>query len=136
MIRSLIVDDEQPARQQLGRLLRVHADVQVIGEATNGLEALQHIADARPDVIFLDIEMPGLTGFDVLAQLAAPPMTVFTTAFDEYAVRAFDANAVDYLLKPIQAARLAQTLEKMRERMSQPDARIQDSLQNALKTLR
>ena len=135
-MRSLIVDDEQPARRQLMRLLREHADVEVIGEAANGLEALQHLADGRPDVMFLDIEMPGLSGFDVLAQLSTPPLTVFTTAFDEYAVRAFDANALDYLMKPIQAARLAQTLERMRERMSRPDPRIQDALQNALTTLR
>jgi two-component system, LytTR family, response regulator len=135
MMRSLIVDDEQPARRQLMRLLREHADVEVIGEAANGLEALQHLVDARPDVMFLDIEMPGLSGFEVLAQLSTPPLTVFTTAFDEYAVRAFDANAVDYLMKPIQAARLAQTLERMRERMSRPDPRIQDALQNALTSL-
>jgi two-component system LytT family response regulator len=136
MIRSLIVDDEQPARQQLARLLREHADVQVVAEAANGLEALQHVADAHPDVMFLDIEMPGLSGFDVLAQLASPPLTVFTTAFDEYAVRAFEANAVDYLMKPIQAARLAHTLERMRERLLRPDDQVRDSLQNALKALR
>jgi two-component system LytT family response regulator len=136
MIRSLIVDDEQPARQQLTRLLREHADVQVVGEAANGLEALQLVADSHPDVMFLDIEMPGLSGFDVLAQLTTPPLTVFTTAFDEYAVRAFEANAVDYLMKPIQAARLAQALDRMRERLSRPDPGVHDALQRALKMLR
>ena len=136
MIQSLIVDDEPPARQHLARLLREHSDVRLVGEAANGLEALQLVADTGPDVMFLDIEMPGLTGFEVLAQLATPPHIVFTTAFDDYAVRAFDANAVDYLMKPIQAARLAQTLDRMRERMSKPDERVQASLQNALKALR
>lgn len=136
MIRSLIVDDEQPARQQLSRLLGEHADVRLVGEAENGVEALQLVADAKPDVMFLDIEMPGLSGFDVLTQLTSPPHTVFTTAFDEYAVRAFDANAVDYLLKPIQADRLARTLEKMRALIARPDDRVQASLQNALKALK
>ena len=134
MIRALIVDDEQPARQILGRLLREHPDVRLVGEAANGLEALRLITDTNPDVVFLDIEMPGLDGFEVLTQLTTPILIVFTTAFDEYAVRAFDANAVDYLMKPIQAARLTQTLEKMRERLARPDD-VQVSLQNALKAL-
>ena len=135
MIRALIVDDEQPARQLLVRLLREHPDVRVVGEAANGLEALQLVADTKPDVMFLDIEMPGLDGFEVLTQLMTPMLIVFTTAFNEYAVRAFDANAVDYLMKPIQATRLADALERMRERRTRPDDDVRVSLQNALKAL-
>jgi two-component system LytT family response regulator len=114
MITSLIADDEAPARAHLIRLLSVHPDVQVMGEASNGLEALEQINAHRPSMVFLDIEMPGLSGFDVLSELSAPPIVVFATAFDEYAVRAFEANAIDYLLKPVQAGRLAQTLNRVR----------------------
>src|SRR5262245_3420814 len=102
MIRCLIIDDEQIAREHVTRLLSAHPDLVIAGEAANGVEALQLIADSKPDVIFLDIEMPELTAFDMLAQVSHPPLLVFATAYDKYAVDAFEANAIDYLLKPIQ----------------------------------
>lgn len=114
MISSLIVDDEKPARTHLRCLLSAHTDVDVIGEAANGLEALERASTLRPDVLFLDIEMPGLNGFQVITELRRPPITVFTTAFDKYAIQAFDANALDYVLKPVQRDRLAQSLTRIR----------------------
>jgi DNA-binding LytR/AlgR family response regulator len=118
MITSLIVDDEKPARAHLRRLLSAHSDVDVIGEASNGLEALERASEVSPDLMFLEIEMPGLNGFQVISELRRPPITVFTTAFDKYAIRAFDANALDYVLKPVQLGRLAQALTKVRAMMS------------------
>jgi two-component system LytT family response regulator/two-component system response regulator LytT len=132
MIRALVVDDEAPARAHLIRLLSAHADVEVVAEAANGLDALERLAEQRPGVMFLDIEMPGLSGFDVLGELSAPPITVFATAFDEYAVRAFEANAIDYLLKPVQAARLAQTLDRVRATVAAAGAGYRASLQQTL----
>jgi two-component system LytT family response regulator/two-component system response regulator LytT len=114
MIRTLIVDDEEPARIQLRRLLEADTGVQIIGEAANGIEALEQIPELRPDVVFLDIEMPGLNGFEVAGNLIDPPLIVFATAFDEFAVKAFEENALDYILKPVQAKRIAQTLGRVR----------------------
>lgn len=118
MISSLIVDDEKPARTHLRRLLSAHTDVDVIGEAAHGLEALERASTLCPDLMFLDIEMPGLNGFQVISELPQPPITVFATAFDKYAIRAFDANALDYVLKPVQPERLAQALTKVRSMLS------------------
>lgn len=117
MISSIIVDDEKHARAHLRRLLSAHSDVHVIGEAAHGLEALERASALRPHVMFLDIEMPGLNGFQVISELRRPPITVFATAFDKYAIQAFDANALDYLLKPVQPERLAQALTKVRSMM-------------------
>src|SRR5262245_16150449 len=110
MIRCIIIDDEDLARQHVARLLRAHSDFEIAGQASNGVEALELISEHHPDVMFLDIEMPGLSAFDMLAQLRHPPLIVFATAYDKYAISAFDANALDYLLKPIQPARLAQAV--------------------------
>ena len=106
MIRCLIVDDEEVARDHMARLLKAFPDVVEAGQAANGAEALELISSSKPDVVFLDIEMPELTAFDMLAELKEPPLIVFATAYDHYAVQAFESNAIDYLLKPIQAARL------------------------------
>src|ERR1700693_240652 len=114
MIRILIVDDEEPARMQLRRLLESEAGVQIVGEATNGIEALEQIPELRPDVVFLDIEMPGLNGFEVAGNLIDPPLIVFATAFDEFAVKDFEENALDYVVKPVQAKRIAQTLSRVK----------------------
>lgn len=114
MIRILIVDDEEPARIQLRRLLESDDGVQIVGEAINGIEALEQIPELHPDVVFLDIEMPGLNGFEVAGNLVNPPLIVFATAFDEFAVKAFEENALDYVLKPVQAKRIAQTLGRIR----------------------
>jgi two-component system, LytTR family, response regulator len=117
-MRILIVDDERPARDKLRRMLAAEADVQAIAEARDGFEALDAVAAFRPDVLFLDIDMPEVTGLEVAASLPAPaPLVVFVTAYDAYAVRAFDANAIDYLLKPCDAERLARALARVRGRL-------------------
>jgi two-component system LytT family response regulator len=112
-MRALVVDDEPLARRELRRLLDAFPSVQVVGEAGNIDEARASIESLSPDVVFLDIQMPGGTGFDLLTQLDRVPRIVFTTAYDQYAVKAFDVNALDYLLKPIELERLATTLRKI-----------------------
>ena len=102
------------------RLLASHTDVEIAAEATNGFEALEQIGEHQPDVVFLDIEMPGFNGFEVVRELAEPPLIVFATAYDEYALKAFESNAVDYLLKPIQATRVSQCLDRIRDRLMRP----------------
>ena len=118
MIRVLVVDDETPARDKLRRWLAEQADLSVVGECADGLEAAASIASLQPDAVFLDIQMPGLSGLEVAAQLepAHAPLIVFVTAFDEHAIKAFDLNAVDYLLKPYDKDRLIKTLERLRSR--------------------
>jgi two-component system LytT family response regulator len=114
-IRALLVDDEQPARERLRRLLAEVADVEIVGEAEDGERAMDEIARLTPDVVFLDIQMPGCTGLEVAASLPSPrPHIVFCTAFDQYAVDAFELSAVDYLLKPVNRARLGQALDRVR----------------------
>jgi DNA-binding LytR/AlgR family response regulator len=118
MIRTLLVDDEELGRSTLRRALAVLPDFEVVGEAANGLEAIEAIAEFQPALVLLDIEMPGLNGFEVVQQLTAPPAIVFVTAYDEYAVRAFEANAVDYVLKPVQPDRLKRALYRVRDRLT------------------
>ena len=112
-IRALIVDDEPLARKRLRRLLSVHENVQVVGDAADGESALAAVATTRPDLVFLDVQMPGMTGFDVLARLETRPRIIFVTAHDEFAVRAFDEQALDYLLKPVEPQRLARALARI-----------------------
>jgi two-component system LytT family response regulator len=115
MIRALIVDDEEPARARLQRLLSVHLDVECIGEAGDGPRALSLVDELRPDVVFLDIQMPEIDGVSVAADLVRPcPAVIFVTAFDEHAIRAFEVAAVDYLLKPVTKRRLAIALDRLR----------------------
>ena len=117
MMRALIVDDEDPARARLQRLLSVHVDVECIGEAGDGLRALSLVDGLRPDVVFLDIQMPELDGLSVAAELVPPcPAVIFVTAFDEHAIRAFEVAAVDYLVKPVTKGRLAIALDRVRSR--------------------
>ena len=118
MIRVLVVDDEAPARDKLRRWLAEQADIELLGEAADGLAAAAAIEKLTPDVVFLDIQMPGLSGLEVAAQLEPEraPLLVFVTAFDEHAIKAFELNAVDYLLKPYDRDRLRRTLERLRER--------------------
>jgi two-component system LytT family response regulator len=117
-MRVLIVDDEPPARARLLRLLGAIADVEVVGAAHDGEDALNQVASFTPDAIFLDVQMPGASGLDVAASLPDPaPAVVFVTAFDQYALQAFDAAAVDYLLKPVEPERLARAVQRLRERV-------------------
>jgi two-component system LytT family response regulator len=124
-MRALVIDDERLARNELRRLLAAHPSVQVVGEAANAFEARAAIEELAPDLIFLDVQMPGGSGFDVLAALDTVPAVIFTTAFDHYARRAFDVSALDYLLKPIEPARLAQALGKLGQRAEAPTEKLQ-----------
>jgi DNA-binding LytR/AlgR family response regulator len=121
-LTALIVDDEPLARQELLYLLGAAEGVEVVAQGSNGIEAVELIRSLRPDVVFLDVQMPGLDGFAVLKKLldkkADLPQVVFATAFDQYAVRAFEVNAVDYLLKPFDKKRLLKTIEKVRARLA------------------
>ena len=112
-MKALVVDDEPLARRELRRLLTAFPSFQVVGEAGNIDDARARIEELDPDVVFLDIQMPGGSGFDLLTQLDRLPRIVFTTAYDQYAVKAFEVNALDYLLKPIEPERLAQALQKI-----------------------
>jgi two-component system LytT family response regulator len=115
VIRVLIVDDEAPARARLRQLLASHADLEIAGEAETGVQAMERAATLKPDLILLDIQMPGSSGIDVAACLPAPqPHVIFCTAYDQYAVDAFELHAVDYLLKPISRVRLSEALERVR----------------------
>lgn len=123
MMTALIVDDEPFARQELRRTLEPASDIHILGECGNAIEALSRIHSDKPDVVFLDIQMPQITGVEMLSMLdpASMPHIVFLTAYDEYAVQAFEKNAFDYLLKPVTADRLTLTLERLRNSMYQQD---------------
>lgn len=127
-MRVLIVDDERPARDKLRRMLASEPGITAIEEARDGVEALERLPAFAPDVLLLDIQMPEITGLDVAASLPSPaPLVVFVTAYDEYAIRAFDANAIDYLLKPYDQPRLQRALQRVRERLVQHSAAAQAS---------
>jgi two-component system LytT family response regulator len=111
-MKAILIDDERLARVELRRLLSDHPEVDIVGEAQNATEALALIAGFSPDLLFLDIQMPGASGFDLLDRLDDVPQVIFTTAFDEYAIKAFEVNALDYLLKPIAPERLAAALQR------------------------
>jgi two-component system LytT family response regulator len=116
-VRVLIVDDEQPARARLRRMLEKEAGIAAIDEACDGIDALTRIEAFRPDALFLDIAMPELSGIELAASLPEPaPAIVFVTAYDQYAIQAFDAGAIDYLLKPFDAARLTRAVQRMQDR--------------------
>jgi two-component system LytT family response regulator len=121
-LRAFLVDDEPLALSRLARMLEATARVDVVGRATDPATALERLAAEPVDVVFLDIHMPGLSGFDVVERLPEGPLVVFTTAYDQHAVQAFEANAVDYLLKPIEAARLERTLDRVARRRQEPAA--------------
>ena len=120
-MKAIIVDDERPARAELRTLLEEHPVVEICGEAENAKAAAALIEKEKPDLVFLDIQMPGKTGFDLLEDLSPPlPNVIFTTAYDEYAVQAFEINALDYLMKPISPKRLAAAIDRLHERMVVP----------------
>ncbi|MFD2936918.1 LytR/AlgR family response regulator transcription factor [Spirosoma flavum] len=121
-LRTILIDDESLAVSRLRRLLDKHRDnIEIIGDAANGAQGLTLIESLQPDLIFLDIEMPLLNGFEMLARLTTMPMVVFATAFDQYAIRAFEENSIDYLLKPIEADRLTRTVQKIRTLVERAD---------------
>jgi two-component system LytT family response regulator len=132
--RVMIVDDEAPARERLRRFLEDIKDVEIIAEAFNGLQAVEIIQSCKPDLVFLDIQMPGLDGFGVLDALREPPPIIFVTAYDEYAIQAFEVNALDYLLKPFSKERLQASLQRAKEK-GQGDRRFEEKLNALLMTL-
>ena len=113
MQKAIIIDDERLARNELKKLLLEFPEIEVIEEATNAKEGIEKIETLNPDLIFLDIQMPGMTGFEMLQELDRIPHVIFTTAYDEYALKAFEVNALDYLMKPIEPKRLADALQKL-----------------------
>ncbi len=115
MPKALIIDDERLARNELKKLLQDFPSVEIIGEAANANEGLEKIESLNPDLIFLDIQMPGKTGFDMLTELEKAPRVIFTTAYDEFALKAFEVNALDYLMKPVEPKRLADALHKLQQ---------------------
>lgn len=138
-IRSLIVDDEPLARGRVRMLLEEHPDFEIVGEAGNGEEALERIRELEPDLLFLDIQMPGVSGLELLETLSseARPHAVFLTAYDEYAVDAFDAAALDYVLKPIEPQRFARALDRVRQTFGSESERknAQAAVERLLSTL-
>lgn len=120
-IRTILVDDESLAIQGLELRLQAHDDVEIIDKCTNGREAIRSIKTHKPDLVFLDIQMPGFDGFSVVQGLmeVEPPLVVFVTAYSDHAIRAFEAQAVDYLMKPVEESRLADTLDRVRQRLSE-----------------
>src|SRR5207344_685224 len=113
MQKAVIIDDERLARNELKKLLLEFPEIEVVGEAANAAEGLEKIENLSPDLIFLDIQMPGKTGFDMLTELDSAPHVIFTTAYDEYALKAFEVNALDYLMKPVEPKRLADAIHKL-----------------------
>lgn len=120
-LETLIVDDERLARNELKRLLEDHDEIEIVGEAANADEAEETIDELDPDLMFLDVQMPGGSGFDLLERLDAVPFVVFSTAYDEYALEAFEVSALDYLVKPIDPDRLEEAIERVMERAQQTD---------------
>ncbi len=115
MHKAIIIDDERLARNELKKLLSDFPEIEVIGEAANAAEGIERIESLSPDLIFLDIQMPGKTGFDMLLELERAPHVIFTTAYDEFALKAFEVNALDYLMKPVEPKRLADALHKLQQ---------------------
>ncbi len=112
-MKAIIIDDERLARAELRKLLQEFPEIEIVDEAANADEGISKIDSLQPDLIFLDIQMPGKTGFDLLEQLDRTPQVIFTTAYDEYAIKAFEVNALDYLLKPVEPKRLADAVQKL-----------------------
>jgi len=133
--RCVVVDDEKPARERLKRLIGAHADFEVVGEASDPASAIAAIDSLRPDVCFLDVRMPGGNGFDVVRGVEHVPRVIFTTAYDEYAVKAFDVNSIDYLLKPFTKKRFAEALDRVRQAFAASESG-EDKLLQAIEKLK
>ncbi|MCB9188646.1 MAG: response regulator transcription factor [Flavobacteriales bacterium] len=125
-MKAVIVDDERLARKELTKLLEEFPEIEIIGECTNGKEAISFINEKKPDLVFMDIEMPELNGFDVIEQIDRTPAIVFVTAYNDYAIKAFEVNASDYLVKPVDPSRLKETIEKIKSENEEIDT---DSLE-------
>jgi len=123
-MKALLIDDERLARKELAELLKIHPEIEIIGEAQNVEEALLLIETLNPELIFLDIQMPEKNGFDLLKELDSCPKVVFVTAYDEYALKAFEVNALDYLLKPVDPDRLRDTIKKLLDEVKSEDSYI------------
>lgn len=123
-MKALIVDDERLARKELTNLLQEYPEIEIVGEAVNAEDAEEKIKALQPDLLFLDIQMPGKTGFELLQSLESVPEVIFTTAYDEYALKAFDFNALDYLLKPIETDRLKESITKLLTKTTKEDSDI------------
>ena len=121
-IKTIIIDDERLARNELKKLLQNHPEIEVIEEAANVDDGIEKIEQYNPELIFLDIQMPGKTGFDLLAEIEKAPRVIFTTAYDEYAIKAFEVNAFDYLMKPIEPKRLGDAIHKLQEEIAKEKA--------------
>jgi two-component system LytT family response regulator len=132
-MKALLVDDERLARNELRRLLAAHPDIEVVGEAVDVEDAVQKVAALKPGLLFLDVQMPGADGFNLLERLEPPlPAVIFTTAYDEFAVKAFEFNALDYLLKPVDPNRLVAALERLRVREVSADGSVAPSARLSL----
>jgi two-component system, LytTR family, response regulator len=133
-LRTLLIDDEQPARDVVKHYLKEFAEIEVLGEFSDGFSGLKAIQEIKPDLVFLDVQMPKLTGLELLELLEQPPLIIFSTAYDQYAIKAFEMNAIDYLLKPYSRERFAQAVQKA---MAQFDSGIRTAapVQNLVKTL-
>jgi len=136
LLRAVVVDDEDLARRRLRKLLLKYGDqLEVVGEAANGEDAVSLISSLRPDVIFLDVQMPGCDGFEVVRRLKERPFIVFATAYNEYALKAFEENSVDYLLKPVEQKRLDRTVEKLRKFTGSPGSGLNENIEKMLARL-
>ncbi len=131
-MRAIIIDDERLARAELKKMLQEFPEVEVIDEATNAEEGIAKIDSLNPDLIFLDIQMPGKTGFDMLAELDRTPHVIFTTAYDEFALKAFEVNALDYLLKPVDPKRLADAILKLGAAEAKENKTIAENVNNSI----
>ncbi|MFD2918071.1 LytR/AlgR family response regulator transcription factor [Terrimonas rubra] len=133
-MKAILIDDERLARAELRKLLQEFPEIQILDEAANAQEGIEKIETLQPDVIFLDIQMPGKTGFDMLSELERAPHVIFTTAYDEFALKAFEVNALDYLLKPIEPKRLADAVHKLKAEAFKEGKTDEEFVNNSLLT--
>lgn len=134
-IRTIIIDDEQPARDLVLHYLSKHPEFDVIAEASDGFKGIQVIQEYKPEVVFLDIQMPKLTGFEMLELIEAKPLIIFSTAYDQFAIKAFEMNAVDYLLKPYSKDRFNQTVLKIKEKLNDANNSINEANKNLIQSV-
>ena len=133
-LRTLLIDDEQPARDVVKHYLKDFPEIEILGEFSDGFTGLKAIQDLKPDLVFLDVQMPKLTGLELLDLLEQPPMIIFSTAYDQYAIKAFEMNAIDYLLKPYSKERFSQAVQKAIA-MAASGINLENPVQNLVKTL-